>query len=132
MAKKPVAISRTPIAEWIAASIGLALTLGVIAYSVREGVSARDSHPRLTVEAEDPQAAGAGYVVPVVVRNDAHATAATVEVRGVLRKGATIVEERRAVIAYVPGKGEAHAGLLFEHDPRAYTLSVSPEGYEEP
>ena len=52
--------------------------------------------------------------------------------RGVLRKGDAIVEERRVVIAYVPGKGEAHGGLLFERDPAAYVLSVTPEGYEEP
>ena len=132
MAKTQPVISRTPIAEWIAAGLGLALTLGVIVYSVREGVSVRDSHPRLTVEAEAAEAAGANHVVPVIVRNAAHATAASVEVRGVLRKGDAIVEERRVVIAYVPGKGEARGGLLFERDPAAYALSVTPEGYEEP
>ena len=59
-------------------------------------------------------------------------TAAAVEVRGTLSAGGTVVEERRVVITYVPGKGEAHGGLLFERDPRAYVLSVTPEGYEEP
>lgn len=124
--------ARTPVAEWIAAAIGGAMTLGVIGYTVFEGVTAGDSHPRLQVEADAPRRSGAGYVVPIVVSNDAHGTAAAVEVRGTLSAGGTVVEERRVVITYVPGKGEAHGGLLFERDPRGYLLSVTPEGYEEP
>lgn len=132
MAKSQPLLSRTPVAEWIAAGLGLILTLGVVGYSVWEGVSADDGGPRLSVRTEAAEASGRSYVVPIVLRNDAHATAASVEVRGVLRAGGQIVEERRAVITYVPGKGEARGGLMFEHDPAAYRLSVQPEGYEEP
>jgi uncharacterized protein (TIGR02588 family) len=132
MMARPSAKARTPVAEWIAAAIGGTMALGVIGYTVFEGVAAGDGHPRLTVKIEPPRRSGAGYVAQFVVSNDAHATAAAVEIRGVLNAGGAIVEERRVVIAYVPGKGEARGGLIFERDPRAYVLSVTPEGYEEP
>lgn len=135
MARTPARKSlkeRTPVAEWIAATVGLALTLGVIVYSLWEGVRAGDGSPRLTVETAEPRPAGGRHLVPIIVRNDAHATAGSVEVVGVLKRGAALVEERRAVFTYVPGKGASKGGLVFEHDPRAYALTVTPEGYEEP
>lgn len=136
MARKPSArkrlMERTPIAEWAAASIGLVLTVGVIGYSLWEGVRAGDDRPSLTVEAGAPEPAGGRFLVPITVRNGAHATAGAVEVRGVLKQGAISVEERRAVFTYVPGNGVSEGGLMFEHDPRTLTLTVTPEGYEEP
>jgi len=131
-APKPGLIQRTPIAEWTAAGVGLVLTVAVIGYSLWDGLAAQDGAPALKVEARPPQAIAGGHVVPLVVRNDSHATAAAVEVRGVLEQAGVVVEERRAVFAYVPGGGEARGGLVFERDPKAFTLRVAPEGYEEP
>ena len=118
--------------EWVAAGIGALLTLGVIGYSLWEGLSGRPGPPVLQVEAQAPVDVPGGHVVPLVVRNDSHATAAAVEVRGVLEQAGQAVEERRATFAYVPGSGEARGGLVFERDPAAFTLRVSAEGYEEP
>lgn len=125
-------VERTPISEWTAAAIGLALTLGVIGYSVWEGLAGDGGPPALSVEAQPAKAVEHGHVVPLVVRNDSDATAAAVEVRGVLEQAGQVVEERRAVFAYVPGQGEARGGLVFERDPAAFTLRVAAEGYEEP
>jgi uncharacterized protein (TIGR02588 family) len=135
MARSPTrksAKGRTPLAEWLAAAIGLVLTLGVIGNSLLEGLASGDDRPDLTVEAQAPELTGKRHLVPIVVRNAAHATAAGVEVRGVLMAGEAVVEERHAVLTYVPGKGQARGALIFEHDPKAYMLSVTPEGYEEP
>jgi uncharacterized protein (TIGR02588 family) len=136
MARKPAPRKslkdRTPIAEWLAASVGLVLTLSVIGYSVWEGVRDGDDRPALTVEAGPAEPAGGRFLVPITVRNQAHATAGAVEIHGVLKQGATLVEERRAAFTYVPGKGASRGGLVFEHDPRGYALTVTPEGYEEP
>lgn len=136
MASKPAARrslkDRTPVAEWAAAGVGVALTMGVVVYSLWEGVRSGSDHPSLTVEAAAPEPAGGRHLVPITVRNAAHATAGAVEIVGVLKQGATVVEERRAVFTYVPGKGASRGGLVFEHDPRTYVLSVTPEGYEAP
>ena len=123
---------RTPIAEWTAAGLGLVLTLGAIGYSAWEGLTAGDGPPRLSVEAGAPEPSAPGFVVPLTVKNDSHATAAAVEVTGELEQGGQVVETRRVVLAYVPGKGETRGGLLFERDPRGGGLRVRAEGYEEP
>ena len=129
---RPGLLARTPIAEWVAAGLGLLLTLLVLGYSLWEGIAASDEPPSLSVSAEAAKPTAGGYVVPVVVRNHAHRTAGQVEVRGVLESAGAVAEERRAVFSYVPGRGEARGGLVFSRDPAAYTLKVSPEGYEDP
>lgn len=131
-APPPGLLKRTPVAEWAAAALGLVLTLGVMGYLVREGLTEGDGPPSLSVTAEPVEATRGGFVTPVTVANGSDATAAGVEVLGTLEDGATVIEERRAGFAYVPGRGEAKGGLVFQHDPRRYRLRLSAEGYEEP
>lgn len=130
--RRPGLLQRTPILEWIAAALGLVLTVGMLAYLVHEGISEPDGPPALTVVAEPPTRTAGGFVVPFVVRNDSPATAAAVEVRGTLTQGGRVLEERRQSFTYVPGDGEARGGLLFDNDPAAAEISIRPEGYEEP
>ena len=128
----PSLADRTPVAEWAAAALGLAMTLGVVGYTLWEGLAEDHGPPRLTVSAEPATPDGATHVVPIVVRNDSHATAAQVEVRAVLRSAGGVSEERRASFAYVPGRGEARGGLVFQQDPTGAKLDLSVEGYAEP
>lgn len=123
---------RTSIAEWVAAGLGLLLTLGVIGYLVVEGVRERHDPPSLSVSGEPATRGEGGYSVPITVRNSSYATAAAVEVSGTLERGGAVVETRRATFAYVPGRGEATGGLVFRNDPAAYTLTLQAEGYEDP
>lgn len=125
-------IERTPLAEWTAAAIGAALTLGVVGYCIWEAVADDRGPPVLEVSAEPAKVVRGGHVVPLVVRNASRSTAAEVEVRGVLEQAGRVVEERHAVFAYVPGQGEARGGLVFERDPAAFDLTLSAEGYAEP
>ncbi len=131
-ARKKADPARTPVAEWIAAGLGLALTLAVLGYSVWEGVAGTNGPPVLTVAAGRVAATKGGYVTPVRVRNTGGETAASVEVRGELVIAGQPTEERRATFAYVPAGGEIAGGLVFAHDPREGRLSLSVEGYETP
>lgn len=123
---------RTPVAEWIAAALGMVLTLSVVGYLLSEGLTEHNGAPALSVAAEAPEPAAGGFAVPLTVRNDSDATAADVEVRGALAIGGRVVEERRTRFAYVPGGGEAKGGLIFQQNPLGGSLSVVAEGYEEP
>jgi len=123
---------RTPIAEWVAATLGLLLTLGVLGYSMWEGLTADQGPPNLSVRAQAAQPTDSGYTARIVVRNASRQTAAAVEVRGVLEAAGQVLEERRAVFAYVPGGGKARGGLVFQRDPARHRLTVTIEGYEEP
>lgn len=132
--KKPALglVQRTPIAEWLAASLGLILTIGVIGYLVAEGSRESEGPPSLSVSNEPAQRTQAGYVLPLVVRNSSYATAAAVEIRGTLEQDGDVVEERSATFTYVPGRGEARGGLVFQHDPDRLTVRLVAEGYEDP
>lgn len=128
----PSLAERTPIAEWLAAGLGLILTLGVIGYLLSEAARDRATPPSLSVRAEPAQRTEGGYVLPVVVRNSSYATAASVEIRGTLEQNGEVLEERRATFAYIPGRGEARGGLVFQQDPARLAVKVAAEGYEEP
>ena len=128
----PQTPSRTPVLEWTASALGLLLTLAVLGYSVWEGVTDRAGPPRLSVTAEPAEKTEGGYVVPLTLHNAAYATAAGVEVRASLEQGGRVVEERRATFTYVPGRGEAKGGVVFQADPATGRLRLEPEGYQEP
>jgi uncharacterized protein (TIGR02588 family) len=128
----PSLAERTPIAEWTAATLGLLLTLGVVGYTVWEGLTEDHGPPRLSVSAEPAIASGGGYILPIVVRNASHATAAQVEVRGVLRRAGEPPEERHASFAYVPGRGEARGGLLFRGSPAGAPIALTVDGFADP
>lgn len=128
---KPAA-GKTPVAEWIAAGLGLVLTLSVLGYSIWESVAQDGGPPVLSVTAEAPVATAVGFVVPIEVRNAGEATAAAVEVRGELQAPDGRSETAHATLAYVPAGGEARAGVVFRNDPRSGRLSLAVEGYEEP
>lgn len=128
----PNLAERTPIAEWTAAALGLVLTLGVIGYTVWEGLTEDDGPPRLSISSGPPARTAHGFVVPIVVRNASHATAAQVEIEGVLAHPGRPAETRRASFAYVPGRGEARGGLVFHGDPAASKIAFSVSGYADP
>jgi uncharacterized protein (TIGR02588 family) len=132
--KKPPARTPrpTPVLEWTAAGLGLLLTLCVLGYSVWEGVSGGNGPPSLTVTGGDPERTAGGFVVPLVVRNESYATAAAVEVRASLQQAGRVVEERRATFTYVPGRGKAKGGVVFQADPSSGRLVLEPEGYQDP
>lgn len=129
--KEPLA-RRTALAEWVAAGLGLVLTLAVLGYTILEGLQGEQAPPDLSVAAGAPTPTGHGFVVPITVSNASSATASAVEVSGRLETPGRPPEERRASFAYVPGEGQASGGLVFEGDPRAGRLTLRAEGYEEP
>ena len=129
---QPPAPKATPILEWTAAALGLALTLAVLGYSVWEGFNDHAGPPHLTVSAEPAERTNGGFVVPLTLHNASDATAAGVEVRASLEQGGRVLEERRATFTYVPGRGEAKGGVVFQADPGTGRLNVEPEGYQDP
>ena len=125
-------LQRTPLAEWIAAGAGLLLTLGVLGYAGWEAVQEDGAPPEVVVAATEVRRSGAGYLVEFEARNRSVETASAVAVRGELRAAAGGVEESRAVLDYVPGRGRTKGGLYFTQDPRAGRLTLRAEGYLEP
>lgn len=129
---KPAA-ARIPMLEWIAAAIGLLLTLGMLGVIGLEAVRGDGSRPpavEASVERITPTAAG--YVVEVRLRNLSSATAAAVQLEGALTRGNGEAATSSATIDYVPGQSTRRVGLFFGEDPRGQRLEVRVLGYSEP
>lgn len=125
--------SRRPAVEWIAAGLGLALTLGVLGFIGWQAVQAPDEAlPQIDVRVAGVTRSGAGHLVEIRVVNNSTKTAAGVEVEGTLSQTGNANEKSRTTFAYVPGGSEVRGGLFFKADPGAGDLQVRPLGYEEP
>lgn len=125
--------SAPPPLEWIAAAIGLLLTLAVLgALGWESANGSGDSPPVIEVSVDRITATPVGYVVEVELHNHASATAAAVEVQGELTKADGTVATSATTIDYVPGESTRNAGLLFEDDPRRHRLEVRALGFSEP
>lgn len=129
---RPSLVERTPVAEWVAAALGLVLTLAVVGYTLWEGLTQDDGPPRLSVSAGRATPTPDGYVVPIVVKNVSHATAAEVQVHAALSLPGRAPEEHTAQFAYVPGHGEVKGGIVFRSNPTNAYVALTVEGYADP
>jgi uncharacterized protein (TIGR02588 family) len=123
----------TPALEWIAAGLGLLLTLamlGTIGWEMIAGGG--DRPPAIEARIERIVPTGGGYVVEIALRNESPATAAAVQVQGELTKPDGEVATSGATLDYVPGESTRHAGLFFKEDPRLGRLEVRTLGYAQP
>ena len=125
MPKKPAPNPKPPLLEWIMGGLGLLLTLAVLAVILREAMAPGGPpvlEPRLHAVHGGPGA----WQAEVEVRNTGPATAAAVEIEGVLGD-----ETATATLDYVPAGGEAEGDGLLAADPRA-GLELQVRGWIEP
>lgn len=118
----------TPVLEWIAAAVGLALILSVIAVIGNEALRAQESSlPAITVRPLRVEQGPAGFVLEFEAVNLTGGTAAAVAIEG--KAGD---ETSTATIDYVPGHGSVKGGLFFsKQDPRA-GVDLRATGFQTP
>lgn len=137
MAKRPTAAPKTksagrrPLLEWIVAGFGLVLTLGALSVLAMD-LGRPASPPELSARALEITRTAAGFQVEVEVANAGRATAAGVDVEGVLTPTVGQPETATATLDYVPGKGAETLALTFHGDPRAGVLNLTVRGWSEP
>lgn len=132
MAKDP---RRIPALEWISAAVGLVITLGLLGFLAVEVVRQDDGVPPLldaVPVALTSGGDGGHHVVEVKVTNESYTTGASVQIEGTLKRDGSDVETSSATLAYVPGKSERRAGLIFTRDPADHTVEIRIVGYERP
>lgn len=125
--------SGTPVLEWIAAGIGLVLTLamlGFIGWQAWKGEG--EEVPGIEIHVQRIVPAAGGWVVEIAAQNVSAATAAAVQIEGELIKDGRVLATSQVTLDYVPGNSERRGGLLFRKDPRAHDLEMRALGYAKP
>jgi len=121
-----------PVVVWIAAALGLVVTLGLLGFVGWQALSSpKQEPPRIVVETGEVHRFAGGWVVEVTARNLSPQPAAAVEIEGTLRQGGSETTAK-ATLDYVPGHSTREAGLFLSRDPRAGTLDVRASGYATP
>lgn len=131
---KPEGGARTtaPPLEWAAAAVGLALLVAIIGYLAYFALTSPVDVPAVTVQSQGVGRSGESYVVVAEVRNRSGAAAASLEIRGELRRDGAVIEASEATLDYLPPSSTRRVGLFFRNDPEGYALSLFPTGYIEP
>jgi uncharacterized protein (TIGR02588 family) len=121
-----------PVAEWIAAALGLAIVLIAIAFLSYQAIHGASLPPEITVAVRSIEPQQSGYLVQARVINTGRATASQLIVEGTLMT--TTGEEQRSQVTldYLPGGSERRAGLFFTTDPRKGKLQIRAIGYQDP
>lgn len=122
-----------PLLEWSAALVGLIITLGLVGFIGWEALKAPDERPpAIEVAAERVSQVAGGHVVEIVAINRGPATAAAVQVEGILRGVAAEPVRSEMIFDYVPGHSRQRGGLFFREDPRLGQLELRAVGYARP
>ncbi len=137
MAKSPSAKparppARTPWLEWVAAGLGLVLTIGVVGVIGREALVGDRSAPAIALRATGVEKTAQGYVLTVEATNTGGRPAAQVLVEGELAIAGAEPETAEATFDYIPGRSSRLGGLFFKDDPAAGALVLSSRGYVQP
>ena len=125
--------AETPALEWIAAAVGLVMTLGILGSMGWEAMTGGGGGPAaIEARVERIVPTSAGYVAEIALRNDSPTSAAAVQIEGELTKADGTVATSQATVDYVPGESTRRAVLSFTDDPRRARLEVRVLGFAEP
>jgi uncharacterized protein (TIGR02588 family) len=119
--------------EWVAAGIGGALVVAVLAFMSYEAATlGPHPSPKLAIRIDTVLAYPGGYIVEFRATNSGDATAAHVLVQGELRSDSGVVERSESTVDFVPARSWRTGGLVFAQDPRAFRVEVRPVGFDRP
>ncbi|WPY96563.1 hypothetical protein T8T21_17595 (plasmid) [Limimaricola variabilis] len=119
--------------EWLAAGLGLVLTLTMLGILIWQmWIEPEEQLPLVSVRMTTHEASGSLHVVGIVAYNARAATAANVVIEGTLLQGGQVVESAQLSLDYVPGHSSRHGGLFFTRDPRNHELKIRALGYADP
>lgn len=123
----------TPLPELLLGSVGLLLTVALLAFFGYQALFVRDGGPDLRASVTSVQGTADGqYVVEYEVANHGGVTAESVTVVGELVRDGEQVEQVSSTVDYVPIKSSRSGGLVFSEDPGTGSLNVRATSYTRP
>jgi uncharacterized protein (TIGR02588 family) len=118
--------------EWTVFIASSLVVLAVLGYLATKAVTEQKTPPDLRIEAGAVIARNGSYRLPLLVRNTGGATAESVVIEAVLRRGEEEVERAQLTLSFVPRRSEREGWVTFRHDPQCCTIETRAVSYEEP
>jgi uncharacterized protein (TIGR02588 family) len=118
--------------EWTVFAISACIVVAMVGYLAVSAVRAEKTPPDLRVFAGAPQLHADVHRVPLLVRNIGDATAESVRIEVVLRRGGKEVERAELDLAFVPRKSAREGWVTFREDPRCCAIVTRAVSYERP
>lgn len=118
-----------PTLEWVAAAVGLVLAGTAISLTAWDALFGVKGPPAIEVRLKRVTPTSHGYVAEIEAFNHGGASAAQVEIEGVIT-GAS-AERASVTIDYVPAGSRATGGLIFDQEPSAVTLRLRAKGFSD-
>jgi uncharacterized protein (TIGR02588 family) len=129
---KPRPVAATPLLEWIAAGVGLAIVLATAGLIAAEAVRPDHSPPAVVVQNLGARRTAAGWVLEIRAANRGGGPAAQVVVEGELQRPGEAPETAEATFDFIPDHSARRGGLFFSADPSQGALTLRAKGYAEP
>lgn len=118
--------------EWSVFALSACVVAAALGYLAVSAVRAERTPPDLRIFAGAPGAHGDVHRIPLVVRNVGDATAESVRIEVVLRRGEEEVARAELDLAFVPRKSEREGWVTFRQDPRCCAVVTRAVSYERP
>ena len=118
--------------EWTVFIASSIVVLAVLGYLATKAWTEKKTPPELRIETGTMIASNGSYRVPLLVRNTGGATAESVVIEAVLRRGEEEVERAELELSFVPRRSEREGLVTFRHDPRCCAIVTRAVSYEEP
>lgn len=121
-----------PWLEWTIAGLGLLLVAGSVAVLLGEALLGGDRPAAIQVRALGAERTASGWRLQVEAHNTGDATAADVQIEGLLSPPGGPHETSTLTFAYVPDGGREEGALHFKSDPRQGKLELGAKGWSAP
>jgi uncharacterized protein (TIGR02588 family) len=118
--------------EWSVFAISACIVVAALGYLAASALRTEKTPPDLRIFAGKPSEHEGGHRVPLLVRNAGDATAESVRIEVVLRRGQEEVERAELDLAFVPRKSEREGWVTFRENPRCCAVTTRAVSYETP
>lgn len=121
-----------PLLEWIFATAGAVIVVGMMSFNVVQALKNDDAPPDIQVGVEELLKTSQGFLVQIKASNIGGTSAAGVMIEGILSENGKELETSEVTFDYVPPHSRQKGGLFFAHDPKQYELKLRVLGYQDP
>ena len=118
--------------EWTVFAASACIVLATLGYLTVSALRAEKTPPDLHVFAGKPGEHKGAHRIPLLVRNTGDATAESVRIEVVLRRGGEEVERAELDLAFVPRKSEREGWVTFRENPSCCSVTTRAVSYETP